>query len=74
MLYDGGFRTKEMVMMSWKDLNFDVPYMVTARTDKKTGTPRKVLLTACQEYLTAWRNEYPGKPVGNNPVFVTAHG
>jgi len=74
MLYDGGFRTKEMAMMSWKDLNFDVPDMVTAQTDQKTGIPRKVPLTACREYLTAWRNEYPGEPVGNNPVFVTAQG
>jgi len=73
MLYDGGFRTKELCTLAWKDLDFVNEDVVTAQTTVKTGVERKVPMFMCREYLTAWKNEYPGDPTGTNAVFVNRY-
>jgi len=69
MLYDGGFRPKEIISLTWKDIKV-MPHGTVINTDKKTGAPRRVLLVNSAGYLAQWKQDYPGIPEGENLVFV----
>lgn len=68
MLYEGGFRPVELVNLTWDQVKFD-EWGLVVNTDKKTGVPRYVRLISSKDYLTTWRQEWPGEK--GNRVFVT---
>lgn len=70
MCYDGGCRPKELCDLNWSDVTFD-KNGAFFKTTVKTGKERRIRLTMSLPYLAAWKSAYPGKPTGNNPVFVT---
>jgi site-specific recombinase XerD len=70
MLYDGGFRPKEIISLTWKDIKVE-PHGTIINTDEKTGAPRRVLLVNSAGYLAQWRQDYPGLTSGSSYVFVT---
>lgn len=72
-LYEGALRIGEIASMTWKDLRFN-DTNVTIYTDFKTGKPRNIPVIASREYLSQWKNDYPGDPTGDNFVFVTFRG
>ncbi|MCK9591833.1 MAG: site-specific integrase [Methanoregula sp.] len=69
MLYDGGFRPKEIITLEWGDIKV-LPHGAIVNTNVKTGAPRRVLLVNSAGYLAQWRQDYPGTPEGKNLVFV----
>ena len=73
VLYEGALRIGEVASMTWKDLHFN-DTNVTIFTDFKTGKARTIPIIASREYLSQWRNDYPGDPTGDNFVFITFRG
>lgn len=69
MLYEGALRPIEAVSAVWDDLTFD-RYGARFITARKTGKPRNIRLILAADYLKQWRNEYPGTPEGDAPLFV----
>jgi len=70
MLYEGGFRIGELGALKWGDLKFD-EYGIVVNVRFKTEKPRYLRLVMAREHLAKWRTDYPFKPEGENPVFVT---
>lgn len=70
LLYDSGGRATETLCNTrWGDFVFDsrgVKFNLAGKTKKQ----RHVRLLLCQQYLAAWRSDYPGDARGDNPVFV----
>lgn len=70
LLYDSGGRASETLCdTKWGDFVFDsrgVKFNLAGKTKKQ----RHVRLLLCQQYLSAWRADYPGEPRGDAPVFV----
>ncbi len=70
LLYDSGGRVTETLCDTrWGDFVFDsrgVKFNLAGKTKKQ----RHVRLLLCQQYLAAWRADYPGDAHGENPVFV----
>ncbi|WAC06017.1 MAG: site-specific integrase [Methanoregula sp.] len=83
-LYDGGFRAIELSTMEWGDLHWSESeehkerFIVVAHTNKKTGTPRRVMLTRSGAFLNDWKNQYRSytgaEPEGENVIFVSRDG
>lgn len=73
MLFDGGFRTKEIATAVWGDVKFD-DIGVVVNTSVKTERPRHVRLIPSAKYLVQWRNDFPGDPTGDTLVFCTREG
>jgi len=73
MLYDGGYRSKEICTMKWRDVKFEESFVIT-ETTVKTGVPRRTTLTRSVPYLMMWRNDYPGEASGDNAVFISRNG
>lgn len=69
MLYDGGFRPKEIVTLTWEDIKV-MQHGTVVNTNKKTGMPRRILLVNSAGYLAQWKQDYPGVAEGNNLVFL----
>jgi integrase/recombinase XerD len=70
MLYEGGFRIGELGALKWGDLKFD-EFGVIANVRFKTEKPRYLRLVMAREHLAKWRTDYPFRPEGENPVFIT---
>ncbi len=72
MMYEGALRPIELVSATWNDIQF--PQIDERRakfnTAEKTGKPRYIPLIDSIDHILAWRNDYPGDPSGNNPLFV----
>ncbi|MFA4825423.1 MAG: site-specific integrase [Methanoregula sp.] len=73
MLYEGGFRAKEIGTLTWNQVTID-QYGLAIRTDVKTDITRYVRLVTSKKHLVAWKRVYPGKASGNNFVFVDSEG
>jgi integrase len=84
-LFDGGFRAIELCTMTWGDLHWSESeehkerFIVVAHTNKKTGIPRRVMLTRSGAFLSEWRNAYSSytggaEPEGENAIFVNRDG
>ncbi|AGB01367.1 site-specific integrase [Methanoregula formicica] len=73
MLYEGGFRAKEIGTLTWSQVSFD-QYGLAVRTDLKTRIPRYIRLIKSKKYLNAWKRIYPGNPSGKNLVFLNNDG
>jgi len=69
MLYEGGFRIKEIGTLQWKQIKYNNWNMVI-NTAEKTGKPRYIPLVMSKPYLAQWKNDYPYEPIGDNYVFV----
>lgn len=69
-LYEGGFRAKEIGVMSWDQIAFD-EVGVKINVNLKTEKPRYIRLVAATQYLLAWRNDYPFEPSGEALVFLS---
>ena len=73
VLYDGALRCGELGTLRWNQVEFtDVDATVTVRF--KTEKTRLIPLFMAREYLSAWKNDYPGEPAGDNFVFLTSGG
>lgn len=71
MLYDASARPVDLLELKWEDIIFD-EYGAIFKTSAKTGKERTIRLTPISSpYLSQWRSDYPGEPLGNNPVFVS---
>jgi|GEM_PF-1062035 integrase len=70
MLFDASCRSIELLSLTWGSVNFD-PRGAKFSTNRKTGYKRDIRLTFSVPYLVKWKDQYPGEPTGNNPVFVT---
>jgi site-specific recombinase XerD len=71
--YEAATRIGELGRLQWRDVLWDEYGAQVRITDTKTKKYRQVRITSgisCQ-YLTAWRNDYPGTPEGSNFVFVS---
>jgi len=73
MLYEGGFRAKEIGTLAWNQVTSD-QYGLAVRTDVKTGIKRYVRLIKCKKHFEAWKRAYPGDASGSNSVFLNADG
>lgn len=73
LLYESGCRIGEVATLKWEDVEFN-DWNAAIQTDKKTGIPRYIPLIMSRGYLSDWRAAYPGKPEGQNLVFVTDSG
>ena len=78
MAYDMGCRSADIRSITWGDVTFDTfgPGGVGAkvRLMSKTDYERFVRLTFSVPYLSAWKNDYPGEPLPDRPVFISARG
>jgi site-specific recombinase XerD len=73
MLYEGGFRIGEVGQMQWQNIRIDGTGVII-NINFKTGVDRYVRLVMSKEPLMKWRSEYPGKPEGENLIFVSRTG
>lgn len=71
MMYEGALRPIEVAHLKWRDLFEDHPG-ITINVNEKTGKARRIPLAEAKSYLLEWKNDYPGDPVGDAPVFLTA--
>jgi len=75
VLYESGCRIGELSRLTWKDIVFnDDSTIGLTITDTKTRKIRHALLAASVEYLANWRNNYPGIPEPDNPIFISTNG
>jgi integrase/recombinase XerD len=70
MLYDGSLRPVDLRKLTWEDVLFD-EYGALIRTSAKTGKERVIRLTFSSPYFAQWKTDYPGKPEGSAPVFIS---
>ena len=73
VLYDGGFRIKELAVLNWSQVKFDENGAIV-NVDDKTGKPRRVRIIWSVPYLATWRRDHED---GDNPdalVFTTWRG
>lgn len=73
MLYEGGFRAKEIGTLTWDQVTID-QYGLAIRTDVKTDVMRYVRLVKSKKHLLAWKRVYPGEAGGGKYVFVDPKG
>lgn len=73
MLYEGGFRAKEIGTLTWSQVTSD-RYGLAVRTDVKTGIKRYIRLIKSKKYFDTWKRAYPGETSGNQPVFLNTDG
>lgn len=70
MHYETGARPNEICDLRWCDIEWrDKSAMVRIR-DSKEGQIRSAFVSLSIPHLIAWRNMYPGKPEGENFVFL----
>ncbi len=77
VLYESGCRIGELGVLRWSQVRLDeygFSLSLTPRTSKKTEKSRYVRLLMAREYLAAWKNDYPGDPAGDAPVFLNNRG
>jgi integrase len=72
MMYEGALRPIELVSATWDAITLldSDEQRIKFNTAEKTGKPRYIPLIQSKDYLLAWRNDYPGNPEGDTPVFV----
>jgi len=72
MMYEGALRPIELVSATWDSIQFPKTDERRAKfnTSEKTGKPRYIPLIESVDYILAWRNDYPGDPSGDHPLFV----
>jgi site-specific recombinase XerD len=71
MMYEGGFRPVDLYDLQWGRVQFNDQNVVVTTNAKVDENPRRVPLFKCRGYLVQWRDDYPGKPEGDNYVFVS---
>ncbi len=71
ILYEGGFRIKELATLTWSQVNFD-QWGVLINVNVKTERPRHIRIIASTSYLAQWKDDYPFEPSGDALVFLTA--
>lgn len=73
LLYDAGIKTKEACRLTWRQCKFDKRGLyLTASENAKFS--RHICCAMAADFLSAWRNEYPGNAEGENLIFVTRAG
>ncbi|HWQ66280.1 MAG TPA: tyrosine-type recombinase/integrase [Methanospirillum sp.] len=74
--YEAATRIGELGRMVWRDVQFDdygARLLIHDTKTKKTRFSRITKATSSQ-YLAAWRDDYPGIPEGDAPVFLSERG
>jgi integrase/recombinase XerD len=66
VLYEGGFRLRELGTLTWSQVKFD-DYGAVVNVNCKTEKPRFVRLVASVPYLASWRHDSSGGPNGGCP-------
>ena len=72
VLYEGGFRIKEIACMKWDDVRF-LNWGCRIRTNGKTGKERVVPILTYAETLAKYKSEHPN-PRPDSLVFLNEHG
>jgi integrase len=74
--YEGATRIGELGRMVWRDVVFDEYGARIIIDDTKTKKKRQARLTneSSARYLATWRDDYPGVPEGEAPVFLSERG
>ena len=74
MHYETGARPNEICDLRWSDIEWrDRSAMVKIR-DSKENQIRSAFVSISIPHLITWRNMYPGKPEGENFVFLNSYG
>ncbi|HPD75723.1 MAG TPA: tyrosine-type recombinase/integrase [Methanoregulaceae archaeon] len=73
VLYEGALRIGELGTLRWNQVTF-TNVNATLKVRFKTEKTRIIPLFMAREYLSAWKNDYPGEPAGDRFVFLTANG
>ena len=71
VLYEGGFRIKEIACLKWDDVRF-LNWGCRIRTNGKTGKERVVPILTYGEYLAKYKSEHPD-PNPDSLVFLNEH-
>ena len=74
--YEAATRIGEIGHMVWRDVQFDKHGARLTIHDTKTKKIRFSRLTDAisARYLATWKNDYPGTPEGDEPVFLSERG
>jgi len=74
--YEAGTRIGELGHMVWRDVHFDEHGAQLLVHDTKTKKVRhsRVTNAISARYLATWRDDYPGIPEGDEPVFLSERG
>jgi len=73
ILYDGALRVGEVGTLRWNQVEF-TDWDATLKVKFKTEKIRTIPLFMARDYLSQWKNDYPGEPSGDNFVFLTSGG
>jgi len=73
MMYDAAARPVELASATWNSIRLpsNGESHAAFNTSKKTGIARYIPLINAVPFLLTWKNDYPGDPSGESPVFVT---
>jgi integrase len=71
VLFETGARISEIHRLRWKDIVFDRYGARVTLHDHKQKKDRYSRLVVSVPHLAAWRNAYPGDPVGDKHVFIS---
>jgi len=74
--YESATRIGELSRLTWRDVFFDEYGAKLLIHDSKEGKIRRARLTNAisARYLWAWRDNYPGTPEGDEPIFLSERG
>jgi integrase/recombinase XerD len=74
--YEAATRIGELGRMQWRDVLFDEHGARLLIHDTKTKKTRHSRITNAisARYLAAWRDDYPGTPEGEAPIFLSERG
>jgi len=72
VLYEGGFRIKEIACLKWDDVRF-LSWGCRIRTNGKTGLERTVPILTYSEYLARYKSVHHD-PSPDSLVFLNEHG
>jgi integrase len=74
--YEAATRIGELGHMVWRDVHFDEYGAQLLIRDTKTKKVRhsRVTNAISARYLATWRDDYPGIPEGDEPVFLSERG
>jgi len=70
MLYEGGFRVKELGTLTWEQVTFD-DHGLIVNVNMKTEKPRYVRMVASAPLLAQWKNDYPCAISPQGMVFIS---
>lgn len=74
--YESATRIGELARLTWRDILWDDFGARILIHDTKTSKTRQARITneISARYLASWRDDYPGTPEGDAPIFLSERG